>query len=164
MCVFLVAVAAFVGWLFGWDSDVWGNAILFLAMVVAIVSLGAVRRTERQKATLDFLRAYNDSVIVNDGAKILNNPDADLSSLNEDDKMTVREFFNLFEVLAVGLKNGIYDEQMVRDALETAIIRYHKRGQSFIEESRRRDGDVREVAFEHFVNLAERLQRRVKSR
>ena len=47
----LAAIAvAFCGLYFKWETAVWENAILFLAVVVAALSLHAVRRTARQKA------------------------------------------------------------------------------------------------------------------
>ena len=165
-CFVLIASALFLGWRLGWGSGVWGNAVLFVAVLIAVVSLRASRRTERQKATLDFLRAYNDSEVVIRGAAILNGwkTGHEHSALDAGGKFAVNEFLNIFEFLAVGLKHGIYDEEMVRDAIETAIVRYYKRAELFIRDARLEKDDVLDVAFEHFENLARRLQKQMKTR
>ena len=158
----LTAAAAFLGWLFGWESALWQNLILFLAVLVGILSLRSARRTARQKATLAFLREYHNSEEVGRGAKILNQQDGDQPPLDEDQKAAVRGLLNQLELLAVGLKNGIYDEKIVRDAMETTIVRFYNRGKSFVEKARIRDGDVREVAYEHFTNLALKISGQLK--
>lgn len=161
----LVVAAILSGRFFGWESNGWQNVILILAVTVATLSLRSARRTERQKATLAFLREYHNSDIVEKGAQILNRPEnQDGASLNEEEKIAVRDFLNQLELLAIGLNSGIYDEKMVRDAMETAIIRYYKRGENFIKQCRIKDGDVREVAYEHFEKLSGRLQDGVKSK
>ena len=165
--VLVVAATAFCGWHFKWEAAVWGNVILSLAAAIAFFSLRVARRTERQKATLHFLSAYNDSKVVIEGAGILNKwekGDEHLSQSEDSEKINfaVREFLNVLEFLAIGLKNGIYDETMIMDAMETAIVRYHQRAAGFIKQARRKDGDVREVAYEHFEGLSNRIQERLK--
>ena len=162
-----VLLAAFVaaalsGWRFGWQSVGWQNMILLLAAAVGAWSLRTARKSERQKATLAFLRDYHNSETVRQGAKILNQPGENRSNLCDEQKFLVKEFLNQLELLAIGLKRGIYDDAMVRDAMETAIARYYMRGKAFIEEVRREDGDVREVAYEHFEKLAMKIMERLK--
>ena len=159
MAVIVIAIF-FSGLHFGWASTFQQNIILFLALVVAVFSMRNARKTERQKVTLDVLSAYNDSHIVMAGTAILNewnNGDEHLN-LSKEDRVAVREFLNFFEFLAIGLKHEIYDEKMVMDSMETAIVRYYKKGKNFIEQFRMRD--VTDVSYEHFEKLARRIQAR----
>lgn len=165
--LFLALAIAAVGlgkWL-GWDSAV-QNLILVFALFVALVSLWMSRNTERQKATLDFLRAYNASDVVHEGTRILNKwrTGEEHSTLDDRQLLIVNEFLNLFELLAIGLKSGIYDEQMKRGAMETLIVRYYRKAEPFIKAARNKDNDVRDVAFEHFENLAARIQKELKGK
>ena len=157
-------MAAFLGWIFGWESVAWQNLILFLAVLVGIFSLRSARRTERQKTTLAFLGEYGNSETAKNGAKILNRlKDGDCRNLSDEEKSIVRDFLNHLELLAIGLNNGIYDEKMIRAAMETAIVRFYKRSEGFIRDTRLRDGDVREVAYEHFEKLALKILARLKN-
>ena len=158
----LALAAAFFGWIFGWNSIVWQNLILLSAAFIAVLALRASRRTERQKATLVFLREYDGSETVKKGAAILNRREDARAPFSEEERVAVRDFLNQLELLAIGLRGGIYDEKMVRDAMETAIVRHYGRAKIFIEKARIRDGDVREVAYEHFENLAEKISARLK--
>ena len=158
----LAAAAAFFGWLFGWNSIVWQNLILFSAALIAVLALRASRRTERQKATLVLLHEYDNSEAVKKGVEVLNKRKDNQSPFDEAERVAVRDFLNHLELLAIGLKNGIYDEKMVRDAMETAIVRHYKRAEIFIRKARAQDGDVREVAYEHFEALALKILGRLK--
>ena len=129
-------------------------------MVIAVFSMRSARKTERQKVTLDFLSAYNDSQIVIEGAAILNewnNGDEHLN-LSKEDRIVVRELLNFFEFVAIGLKHEIYDEKMVIDSMETAIVKYYKKGKNFIEQARMKS--VKDTSYEHFEKLAKRIQAR----
>ena len=160
----LAAGAAGLGLFLGWESAALQNVILLLALFVALLSLWSARNTERQKATLDFLREYNDSDVVAEGTRILNDwgGGEEYVNLNKEGRIAVNEFLNLFEMLAIGLKNGIYDEQMTRDALETTIVRYYRKTERFIRDFRNRDNDTRDAAFEHFEHLARRFLKKPK--
>ena len=160
--VLALLAVAFCGWRFKWEANVWENVILSMAVVIAFFSLRAIRKTERQKATLDFLNAYNASDVVINGAKILRESKNKYPSLTENEQLMVREFLNVFELLAIGLKNGIYDERMIMDAMETTIAKCYKKGQDCIDAVRDQENDVRDVAYEHFANLAEKISTRLK--
>lgn len=158
----LAALAALGGWLVGWDPVVWQNFILILATLTAALALLSFRRTERQKATLVFLHEYDNFPPVKKGVEVLNKRENPRDSFNEEQRVAVRDFLNHLELLAIGVKSGIYDEKMIRDAMETAIVRHYSRAKIFIEAARDKDGDVREIAYEHFENLALRIQKRLK--
>ena len=160
LVVLFVAAGSF--WIFGWESGGWRNIILLSAVIIAALSLRASRRTERQKATLLFLQKYHESDIIARGVAVLNGLKDNHPPLEGDDRVAVRDFLNQLELLAVGLRSGIYDEKMVCDTMETAIVRYYRRGQNFIRQCRISDGDVREVAYEHFERLGARLSQRLK--
>lgn len=156
--------AAFVsGWFLGWDSIRLQNVILLLAALAAILSLRSARQVARKKATLIFLHEYDNSATVKKGMEILNKRDDDHAPFSEEEAAAVLDFLNHMELLAIGLRNGIYDEEMVRNAMETVIVRYYSRTEYFIRGIRRKDGDVREVAYEHFESLAVRISTRLKN-
>ena len=140
---------------------VWQNVILLAAVVVAIASLRLIRGTERQKATLAFLRDYNNSKSV-DVAIALLQRGAARADMSEGDKLAMKEFLNFFEILAIGLESGIYDERMVFRAFGTDIIKYYDRANEFIRAVRNEDGDIVDVAYERFESLAEKARMRVQ--
>ena len=136
---------------------VWQNLILLAAVVVALASLRLFRKTERQKATLSFLRDYNASRSVDAAIALLRRGVA-RADMSEDDKLAVKEFLNFFEILAVGLETGIYDERMVFRAFGTDIIKYYDRARDFIAAVRDEDGEIVDVAYERFEALAEKTR------
>ena len=166
MVLLAALVVAFCCWLWGWESNGWQNVILLSAATVAVLAMRVARKSERQKMALFFLREYHASDAVRVGAEIMNqwgeNP-PDPAKLPSDEKMAAKRFLNQLELLAIGIRNGIYDEKIIRDAMETSIVRYYQRGEGFIKDIRRKDGDVREVAYEHFQRLAEQISDRIRS-
>ena len=140
---------------------VWQNLILLAAVVVALASLCLLRRTERQKATLAFLREYNASKSV-DAAIALLRSGAARADMGHADKLAVKEFLNFFEILAIGLETGIYDQRMVFRAFGTDIVKYYDKAKEFIQSVRHEDGDIVDVAYEHFENLAEKARQRAR--
>ena len=139
----------------------WQNLVLLAAVVVAVISMRLFRRTERQKATLSFLRDYNNSKSVDAAVALLRNGAA-RADMSDADKLAVKEFLNFFEILAIGLETGIYDERMVFRAFGTDIIKYYDRASEFIRSVRKEDGDIVDVAYERFESLAENARKQVR--
>ena len=98
--------------------------IFFAALggvVVAVCGIAMVRKTARQQATLEFITQYNDSSVVSEGIHLIHDPEAtqELISALESGKHLQKEsilsVLNKFEILAVGLEQGIYDYDMVKN-------------------------------------------------
>ena len=140
---------------------VWQNVILLAAVVVAVISLRLFRRTERQKATIAFLRDYNNSSSVDAAVALLRRGVA-RAEMTDADKLAVKEFLNFFEILAIGLETGIYDEEMILRAFGTDIIKYYDKAREFISAVRDEDGEIVDVAYERFEALAEKARKRAR--
>ena len=90
-------------------------------VVVAVCGIAMVRKTARQQATLEFITQYNDSSVVSEGIHLIHDPEAtqELISALESGKHLQKEsilsVLNKFEILAVGLEQGIYDYDMVKN-------------------------------------------------
>ena len=84
------------------------------------------------------------------------------ADMSEGDKLAMKEFLNFFEILAIGLESGIYDERMVFRAFGTDIIKYYDRASEFIRAVRNEDGDIVDVAYERFESLTEKARKRVQ--
>ena len=135
--------------------------VMLWAVRIARRSIRAHRELESQKATLAFLRDYNNSQAVDNAVTLLRSGAA-RASMSDADKLAVKEFLNFFEILAIGLESGIYDERMVFRAFGTDIVKYYDRAGEFILSVRNEDGDIVDVAYERFEALAEDARKRVR--
>ena len=140
--------------------------LLLGATAVSIIGAGlgiwSSRRTAKQRATMDFLNGYNDDPRVSEGHAVLRmdggkTPGDILTGENRDNFLFL---MNKFEMLAIGLKRGIYDKDMVLDTFGRDIREIYQKSESFITHIRGNESDAE--AFLEFEKLAGKIKTGVR--
>lgn len=145
------------------------QAWLFLgATVVSIIGAGcgiwSSRRTAKQQATLNFINGYNDDPRVPKGHAVLRVGGGETPEeiLTEETRVNFLFLMNKFEILAIGLNRGIYDEAIVLDTFGRDIREIYQKSKPFIAHIRGKESDAE--AFLGFEKLAGKIETGVRLR
>lgn len=139
------------------------SALTALAVVVAIVSVMSVKNTAKKKQTADLLfDVRSDERLIranhallelhesNENIRLL----ADPEHKGEERVQDIRYILNHYERLSVGLQEGIYHENMLKNSQHTIITKTYKWAKPFIDGVREKTNS--ETAFQEFEWLAKR--------
>ena len=133
--------------------------VQILILLVAVASVWTARKIARQRAALDFLRQYNKESGVSRGHKVIRKYDGESLAEYLKEGGENREDFlflmNMFEILAVGLDSGIYDEKMIKDALGEELRDIYGKAEPLIRHVRVKYGGK---AFKHIESLASKIK------
>ena len=152
-------MADFVKWLADWRAaEVVQAFILLGGLIYAGISVASARKTARQNAFLAFVRNYNSDSRIDDAIAILRAGYRD--NLSKEEMSRLKYFLNEFEILAIGLKAGIYDCKMVTNSFGLELVTYHDQAALFIRDIRKESGGKR--AYSEFEILAHRIHRTLK--
>ena len=140
------------------------------AVTGAVISFACVRqeiranrRTARQRETLDFLKRYNSDERISSGHAVLRmNGAADEILKNKENLDNFLFLMNEFEILAIGLKNEIYDEAIVLDAMGRDISAIYQKSEMLIKY--RRKNVSAPAAFLEFEKLAGKVETNTRMR
>ena len=138
-------------------------ALAVLSAVGVFAGIGYGRRTARQQETLNFINNYNADRRVSAGHAVLRAAgDGDAAQILAEGNNRVNFLFlmNLFEILAVGLKNGIYDKQMTAGIFGRDIREIYDKSAPLIAHIRKAESDSE--AFSEFESLALNIQTRYR--
>lgn len=124
-------------------SEGFKGAMMLVAVSVAIVSVLSVKSTAKKKQTADLLFGTRQDEKLTAGYRCLQKLHDD-SSVNmralalggeehSDNANNVRYVLNHWERVFVGVRQGIYDECMLREANYNVVIRTYDRARPFIE-------------------------------
>ncbi len=133
-------------------------AVAFASVFIARNAIAAHRQTARQQATLQFIHQYNADERVSLGHQIILRHENE--SLDEYLKPGGENFnnflfvMNMFEILAIGLKRGIYDKDMAIDMFGDDLRNIYKGAKKMIEYIRK----TGEGAFRHLEELADSVE------
>ena len=160
--------------------DVWGflkdiplSVVGFFGVIAAVVGIAVSRKTARQQATLEFMNEYSDSSKVSEGIRLIREIQDDQPATDdvlraidnpvgqENNEKRAHALFvlNKFEILAVGLKQKIYDRKMVEDFWGHDIKKFFELSEPIISHIRKEDAK----AFVEFEELARRVKSGDKS-
>jgi hypothetical protein len=124
-------------------SDVYRGAILTLGVIVAVASVVSAKNTARKKQTADAIFASRTDSELQKGLRLVaaihESDNRNIGAMSARDKQDsdeaklIRYVLNHYEYVAIGIRNGIYDEQMFKDASYSTIISLHTRASPFIE-------------------------------
>ena len=130
-------------------------------IVIAVLSAGFAcwgvwlsRRTAKQRATLDFINEYNNEPRVSSAFRVIRKKQSIFS--NDDDRDDFLFLMCKFEILAIGLKNAIYDKKMVKDAFGRDLNKIYNESKPLIEHIRTNESDS--DAFTAFEQLAKSIK------
>lgn len=145
-------------------SDVYRGVILTLGVVVAVVSVITAKIIARRKQTIDALMAGRNDKGLLDGlacvAKLHNKDDANMRSFAKPERRNEQEteqllfVLNHWEYVAIGIRKGIYDDNMYRLATHGTATGLYSKARPFIEALRQ--NHARPMIFAEFEHLAER--------
>lgn len=119
--------------------------LLFVGTVVAVVSLRSQRHLARAKNTLDFDKDFREQEFQNLRTAIrlirMTSPDAlerlGRLDLPNDEVAALTRALNVWEGVAIGIRNGVYSERLLRDAYGTTIAWLFAQAGPFIAQRRR---------------------------
>lgn len=112
-------------------SESFRGLMIFAGVLVAVVSVWTARNTARKKQVADMLFASRGDERLQLGCRAVralhDAPGKNLRTLlddpeHKDEIDLVKYVLNHFETVGVGIRNGIYDENMVKDAWCTMMI------------------------------------------
>ena len=160
-------------------------AVVAIGVGVAVFGIRMARKTAKQEATLKFIHKYNDSLEVSKGIRAIRDFKAEIENFKADNsEAVIKEFvkdrakeliepddrrnsekwetrenilivLNKFEILAIGLKRKIYDQEMVKDFLGRDVAEFYKRSEPIIAHIRKTD----KRAFVEFEEIAEQVKK-----
>jgi hypothetical protein len=119
--------------------------ILVIGTVVAVVSLRSQRYLARAKNTLDFDKDFKEkelrtlqaahALIRTTGPGEL----AELGGLEIPDEAfrAIARALNVWEGVAIGVRNGVYSERLLRDGYGSTVVWMYRHAQPFIEQRQR---------------------------
>ena len=143
------------------------QAWLFLgATVVSIIGAGcgiwSSHRTAKQQATLNFINGYNNDPRVPEGHAVLRMDGGKMPGdiLAKESRIKFLFLMNKFEILAIGLNRGIYDEIMVLDTFGRDIREIYQKSKPLIAHIRGSESDAE--AFLEFEKLAGKIETGVR--
>ncbi|PZQ38991.1 MULTISPECIES: DUF4760 domain-containing protein [Pseudomonas] len=124
-------------------SEAFRGSVMLLAVLVAVVSVISVKSTAKKKQTADLLFGTRSDDKLSAGYRCLQDlhKGADLnirtlangSEEHADKAASVRYVLNHWERVFVGVRQGIYDECMLREANYNVVIRMYDQARPFIE-------------------------------
>lgn len=127
-------------------SDQFRSWVICSGVLVAIGSIHASRQIARRKQAADLLFASRNDSVLQDGYKCLhtyhNATDKNLRSLVDEqnreshDATCVRYVLNHLELVAVGIQNDIYDENMLKECWFNIVVSTYEKAQPFISAAR----------------------------
>lgn len=118
--------------------------LLFVGTVVAVISLRSQRHLARAKNTLDFDKDFREHEIQNLRVAIrlirTTTPDAlerlGRLDLPNDEAAALTRALNVWEGVAIGIRNGVYSERLLREAYGTTIAWLFGQARPFIHQRR----------------------------
>lgn len=145
-------------------SDEFRSIMLVVGAIIAVVSVHTSRVIARKKQVADILFSRDRDQQLADGHKaireILNSDNDNIASFARADRMSdpravhLRYVLNHYEHIAVCVQSGIFDEEMLRQAMYGTITRLFKTVKPFIDELRK--DPTRATVFQEFQWLAMR--------
>ncbi|MGE8211396.1 MAG: DUF4760 domain-containing protein [Stenotrophomonas rhizophila] len=152
-----------------WDllaHEAFRGAVILLGVVVAIVSVLTARSTARKKQAADMLFASRGDQGLQEGCRTVKSlheaPGKNLRTLlgDEEHKKEISQIMyvlNHFETVCVGIKNGIYDEAMIKDAWCSMMLNTYDYSLPVVEAVRQKHG--KNTLFQEYEHLVVRWKK-----
>ena len=141
-------------------------ASAIVSVVAAIATFAGIvcgRRAAKRQATLGFINDYNSDRRVSAAHAVLRMiGDKDAATILEEQNSRDNFLFlmNMFEILASGFKNGMYDEKIIVSMLGRDIREIYDKSAPLIAHIRKAESDGE--AFSEFESLAQSIQTRYR--
>lgn len=143
-------------------SEFFRNSMMLVAILVAVLSITSSRATARRKQSSDLVFGMRGDKNFQDGISCLAKMEKDHKSSSElayleqpnDDYRCVVYLLNYFESLAVGIQEGILNEDILKKNYCSSVLRAYDRASPLIKGIRERHS--RPTTYQEFCWLAER--------
>jgi len=149
-------------------SDFAKNSAVIIGVIVAFISVITARALARKKQAADLLFSARSDKGLQDGYKhIRDHHDAsnkniramaEQSNFESAECVAIRYLLNHFEVMSIGIQNGIYDERMLKQCWYGLVIDTYKKSLPLIEAIREKNKSL--TALQEFEWLAKRWQQK----
>lgn len=149
-------------------GDLFRGLVLLAGVLVAVISVVSARIIARRKQTIDALMASRTDTNLQDGLEcvsaIHHKEDANLRAYAKPERRKDPEVdkllfvLNHWEYVAIGVRKGIYDDDMFRIANQGTVTQLYDRARPFIEALR--EHYQRPMIFIEFETLAARWKLR----
>lgn len=131
-------------------SEYLRNLLVFSGLLVAIVSVLSAKNTARRKQTADLMFGTRADKELSEGYKFLQTlHDANDQNIrhyakremrHSEEANKIRYVINHWERVCVGLRQGIYDETMLKEANFHTVLGLYKQASPYIEAIRENEG------------------------
>ncbi len=146
------------------------GVLLLLAGIIAFWGIVVQRSTARRKATLEFIQKMesdNDFLQANRIFVRLTRSDniakyASQENVNSEEAQAIKVILNQFELVSVGIQNGILDYDMFKMWCRGWVLETYNHVSAFIDELRRSSGNKK--LFKEFQYLKDCLEKGKKMR
>jgi hypothetical protein len=137
------------------------NVILLVAAILAYLAIRSSRAIERRKAAAEVIfSSRKDSEFLASIHKIseIHFSDRNIATFAKHDNngspeaQSIRYALNHYEYIAVGIQQGIYDEDIFKHSHYTTVVKLYEHTKSYIDERRRLT--ERPTAYQEFECLA----------
>ena len=125
------------------SSDWFRNGVIVFGVFVALISIATSRSLAQKKQSADLLfnsrgdeRLQSGTAFIHEYHESADRNIRSLAGSSEQVAKDIRYLLNHFELLSVGIQNGIYDEQIVKKAWCTIVVTTYDRVLPFINASR----------------------------
>lgn len=147
-------------------NEAFKNLLLCAGVLTAIISMVVVLRTAKKKQTADLLFGCRlDEKLFDGNARVvaMHDGNGSIRDLLKDDadkdaRAAVLYVLNHWERIAVGIVQGIYHEEMLRQSNRTNVINLYKKAKPFIEAVRHKEG--KDTFYRHFEKMAMSWEKR----
>ena len=134
--------------------DLTQTVALCIAVTVSIWGFCYTCKWQKNMALLAFLEQYILDLRMDDAFEIIRNG-KDYGKLDRHELVIVKHMLNKFEILAIGLANGIYDRKIIVSTLGLELKRTYKKVKPYIDHIRKDDADGDDESYAEFQKLAE---------
>ncbi len=142
-------------------SEAFRNMLLMTGVLVAIISVIKVQSTAKKKQTADLMfgcRMDEQLRLGNEMVATMHDPAGSIKDLlkperaDGDETRAVKYVLNHWERICVGINEGIYHEEMLRQANRTNVVNLYRKAKPFIDAVRHQTG--KKTFYKDFEKLA----------
>ncbi|MCF3479581.1 DUF4760 domain-containing protein [Stenotrophomonas maltophilia] len=144
------------------------NVAFLVGVMVAVLSVISVRATARRKQSADVIFATRNDELLRKGIRLIREEALHENSnirkyarapeAQSENAAAIRYVLNHFEYVAVGIRNGIYDEGMFKEASYSTIMEIRRHSETYIADVRTEQ--KRDTIYQEFCWLCERWKKK----
>lgn len=149
------------------ETPFFRNVSFLVGVLVAVISVLSVRATARKKQSADVIFATRSDELLQKGVRLIREEALHIQSnirkyanapdSNSENAAAIRYVLNHYENIAIGIQDGIYDEEMFKKASFSTIMEIRRHSETFITDVR--VTAQRETLYQEFCWLCTRWKK-----